>query len=159
MMATIRLCMALISASAVSAAAGPVTPNATAGVRDVLEYITALPARAGGRVLIGQFTAFPLYARYEWKLTVETLHDAAGKWPAILGLDYGAARRDPKDLDLGETNRLAIDYWRAGGLVTISWHARNPWTGSHSWDVSGGSLADLLDEAMPAHAAWMKSLV
>lgn len=52
---------------------------------------------------------------------VESLVKATGKYPGLIGVDYGW-----KNNDMAVINNVAINYWKKGGLVTISWHADNP---------------------------------
>ena len=62
-----------------------------------------------------------------------------GHFPAILGLDLGGIELGDKfNLDSNDFNlqRLAaIKHYERGGLVTVSWHVRNPPTGGDAWDV------------------------
>ncbi len=66
--------------------------------------------------------------------------DACGDYPAVYGWELG-------HLELGDAYSLdsvhfdKIQNWiktvyKRGGVNTISWHLRNPFTGGSSWDVS-----------------------
>lgn len=70
----------------------------------------------------------------------------AGSYPAILGLDLGG-------IELGNTCNLdgndfalmkeaARKHYQRGGIVTLSWHLRNPLTGGDAWDVSSDKVVE-----------------
>jgi mannan endo-1,4-beta-mannosidase len=77
----------------------------------------------------------------------------------MIGLDYCAwipgAPPDMAGIDTRPPNALAKEYWRAGGLVNLSWHAPNP--SGLSLKQKGVKLADLLVPG-PQHDRWMASL-
>ena len=87
----------------------------------------------------------------------EEVHKKTGRWPAIIGLDYADFAKG--GLETKTVNRVAIDYARQGGLVTISAHLYNP------ANPNGGGLRDqgvdlkkLLAPGNTAHDRWMKEL-
>lgn len=89
-----------------------------------------------------------------------------GDYPAVMGFDLGGIEKgDAKNLDSVPFTRIhdeLIAHYQRGGIVTLSWHPRNPLTDSlqggtfpqgSAWDVSdttvvksilqGGSLHDM----------------
>ena len=52
------------------------------------------------------------------------VHEKTGHWPAMIGLDYADFAKG--GLEYKTVNRVAIEYARQGGLVTISAHLYNP---------------------------------
>ena len=52
-----------------------------------------------------------------------TVHHITGKFPAIRGQDYIHERQNTNE------NRLAIEWWKAGGIPTIMWHWGAPTKG------------------------------
>jgi mannan endo-1,4-beta-mannosidase len=73
------------------------------------------------------------------------IKDVCGSYPAIIGYDLG-------NLELGgEVNLDSVSFasmksnivkaYKAGAISTISWHARNPLTGSDAWDISSNKVA------------------
>lgn len=107
-----------LMATALLAATGftalPVNPEATPGVRKVLEYLGDVSAH--NLILSGQESPFDMqYVSHIQKVT--------GKWPAIIGLDFYC--EDTVSLRPGMV-ATALEYWRAGGLVTICWHQTSP---------------------------------
>lgn len=70
--------------------------------------------------------------------------DLTGDYPAVMGFDLGGIELgDDKDLD-GVPFRLIHDEAVAqnarGGVVTFSWHPRNPLTDGNAWDVSDSTV-------------------
>lgn len=68
------------------------------------------------------------------------VRDLVGDYPAVMGFELGGIERgDEKNLDSVPFNlmrREIIAQHQRGGIVTISWHPRNPLTGGTAW-VSG----------------------
>jgi hypothetical protein len=78
-------------------------------------------------------------------LTWEYLPDSSdilatvGDYPAVMGFDLGGIEMgDAKNLDSVPFTRIReelVKHHLRGGIVTISWHPRNPVTGGTAWDV------------------------
>lgn len=62
----------------------------------------------------------------------ENLHTQTGKYPGLLGLEYGYTPNVPHK----EINKLLINHWNKGGLVTLTWCADNPFKDGYnvSWN-------------------------
>lgn len=132
----------------------PANTKANAQARAILNYLEALPQRSEKRLISGQFTNYGSSA----KLTdCEDAFRKTGHWPAMIGLDY--AEFSTGGLDYATVNRLAIEYARKGGLVTISAHLYDP------ANPRGGGLRDkgvnletLLTPRHEVHERWMREL-
>ena len=63
-----------------------------------------------------------------------------GDYPAVMGFDLGGIEMgDNKNLDSVSFVRIhdeIVKHHERGGIITISWHPRNPVTGGNAWDVS-----------------------
>ena len=84
---------------------------------------------------------------HSWKLEDDApeivksdVYDVCGSYPAVFGMDLGG-------IELGWTHNLdrndfdnmraaAVSHHERGGVVTFSWHPRNPLTGGDAWDVT-----------------------
>jgi mannan endo-1,4-beta-mannosidase len=132
----------------------PANPEANAQARAVLKYFQGLSAREGKRVLSGQFTDFGNRAGVR---LMSDIHDKTGHWPAILGADYADFGRG--SLTYEAANKAAIEYWKQGGLVTISAHLYNPANpkGGGLRD-KGVDLASLLTPGTDTYSRWMQEL-
>ena len=129
----------------------------------LLRWIASLPDRAEDRLISGQHVGFGEGVAGGYQRYVVELHRQTGRWVALVGADYGYGRRWDEsrghwDL-LGGTNPTLIEHWGRSGLVTVSWHAPNPWTRKSSWDKSpDDDLTALVDPADPMNAVWKADL-
>lgn len=66
--------------------------------------------------------------------------ELVGDYPAVMGFDLGGIEMgDARNLDSVPFQRIhdeLVAHVARGGIVTVSWHPRNPLTGSNAWDVS-----------------------
>ena len=67
-----------------------------------------------------------------------------GKYPMVLGFDLGGIElADSCNLDgvpFGLMVKAALLHMERGGIVTFSWHPRNPLTGGDAWDISSAEV-------------------
>lgn len=94
-----------------------------------------------------------------------------GDYPAVISFDLG-------EIELGKDENLdkvsfdkirkeIINQYERGGMVSLSWHARNPLTGGDAWDISdttvvrsilpGGSRHDKFINWMDCVATFLNS--
>ena len=70
--------------------------------------------------------------------------DVTGKYPMLLGFDLGGIELgDAENLDgvpFGLMRKAALKHIERGGMVTFSWHPRNPLTGGDAWDISSDQV-------------------
>lgn len=63
--------------------------------------------------------------------------DLVGDYPAVMGFELGGIEMgDEKNLDSVPFNVMRkeiIDHYKRGGIITISWHPRNPMLGTTAW--------------------------
>ena len=99
-------------------------------------------------------------------LTRSDVKAVTGMYPAIVGFDLGGIEMGDKanldSVDFGLIRKAAMLHAQRGGIVTFSWHPRNPLTGGDAWDISsdqvvksllqGGELNDLFKNV------WLKRL-
>ena len=152
-----RTCLPLLStlfACLVSLAQEPANTNVNAKTKAVLKYLQSLEARTEKRLLSGQFVNFGNGANLT---LMERVHEKTGHWPALLGVDYADFSKG--SLTHKVPNQACIDYWKQGGLVTVSAHLYNP------ANPKGGGLRDkgvdlntLLDTNSETHTRWMGEL-
>ena len=91
--------------------------------------------------------------------------DVCGKYPAVLGLELGEIELGgEKSLDAVPfelIRRSALKHVERGGVVTFSWHPRNPLTGDSAWDVSSDKVVASILEGGENHAkfeGWLQIL-
>jgi mannan endo-1,4-beta-mannosidase len=112
------------------------------------------------------------YAHYVTKLA-----QASGKTVGLLGANFGRVRQCPaKPSDAGPVRSpymncdglpvnfdkdvdLLARHWAAGGLVTVTWIAPNPWTGGSFKDTKiVGDFSDLYTQGTQIYSVWHKML-
>ena len=86
-----------------------------------------------------------------------------GDYPAVMGFDLGGIEMgDAKNLDSVPFTRIhdeLIAHHERGGIVTLSWHPRNPLTGGTAWDVADTTVVRSILPDGTQHAkfqTWMK---
>lgn len=74
--------------------------------------------------------------------------ETCGDWPAVMGFDLGGIEMgDSKNLDSVPFDCIRteiIRHHQRGGIVTVSWHPRNPVTGGTAWDATDGVVKAIL---------------
>lgn len=100
------------------------------------------------------------------------VRDATGHYPMLVGFDLGGIELGSEfNLDkvpFGLMRKAALAHIGRGGIVTFSWHPRNPLTGGDAWDISsdkvvesilpGGSLEGKFSEWLCRAADFIESL-
>ncbi len=134
-------------------------PNASVDARAILAYLELLPLRPDNRVVSGQFLGHPMdnYA-YAYGKYITELQKQTGQWVAMAGADYERLTSTYDPVDLSKVNAPLIAHWQQGGWVTISWHARNPWTWGNSRDKKMGTYTDIFKPGSKAYKSWRTQL-
>ena len=93
----------------------------------------------------------PFYGlTWDYQPDSSDVKNVCGDWPAVMGFELGGIEMgDKKNLDSVPFTRMAeeiIKHHERGGIVTISWHPRNPLT-----TIDGGGLAG---QKFPEGTAW-----
>ena len=131
----------LMAAAVLSACSSGETPSGALKAR--LEA-----AASSGDILFGHQDA--LMYGHSWRampgddLDRSDVKDVCGSHPAVLGFDLGGIELgDDCNLDgnpFSMMREAAVAHHERGGIVTFSWHPRNPLTGGDSWDVSSSAV-------------------
>jgi len=132
----------------------PANPNTNPRARAILNYIQGLSARSDKRLVSGQFIGAGRRASLS---LMDKIHEQTGQRPALMGTDYADWANG--SLTTQAPNQAAIEYWKQGGLVTISAHLYNPANpkGGGLRD-KGVDLNDLLAPEGDTHKRWMQEL-
>lgn len=93
----------------------------------------------------------PMYGlTWEWDENRSDVKAVCGDYPAVMGFELGGIEMgDEKSLDSVPFTRITQEvknHYQRGGIVTISWHPRNPVT-----TIDGGGLAG---QKFPEGTAW-----
>jgi len=138
--------------------------------KELLQWLSSLKSRTSKKVISGQFVC-PAYGRPEYGLPtvqdcfeyhVEKLERETGKWLGMIGFDfcnraYKGGCQEENTPRYESFAVLAQDYSEKGGLITLCWHAPNPWTQDNAWSSipDNAKLADLVEVGNVFHDQWM----
>lgn len=136
--------------------AAPANPNTSLDTRKVLNYLGCLPRRSENRVISGHFIRAAERAPAGYRDFVVRLHSQTGKWVAMIGSDY--TKTAARAIVTSPVNRVLIDYWNNGGLVTMSWSAGNPWGGNVRDNKDRVNIDQLLAPGTSVNNVWMNWL-
>lgn len=98
-----------------------------------------------GRIMFGHQDDY-MYG-HSWRLAPDATeyvqsdtYATCGQYPSVYGMDLGGIEMDwSKNLDSNPFEQMrasAVAHHERGGVITISWHPRNPLTEGNAWDVS-----------------------
>jgi len=136
-----RLAIIVLAIAAVACA----KENVRTKSPEALDVLDRLQAAAGnGQFFFGQ-EDFPFYGfSWEYEPGRGDVKEVCGSHPAVLGCDLGhielGAEENLDGVPFEVMRKAIIDHYAEGGLVTLSWHARNPLTGGNAWDVSDNTV-------------------
>ena len=102
-----------------------------------------------GKIMFGHQDDY-MYG-HSWRLAPDATeyilsdtYATCGQYPAVYGMDLGGVEMDwEKNLDnnpFGQMRASAVAHHERGGVITFSWHPRNPLTGGDAWDVSSDQV-------------------
>jgi beta-mannanase len=76
------------------------------------------------------------------------IKEVTGDYPAVFGWDLSHLELDQKvnidSVPFANMKRYIQQGYRAGSVITISWHGTNPLTGKSAWDNTPGTVASIL---------------
>jgi len=115
----------------------------------------------------------PFYGlTWQWEKGRSDTYELVGDYPAVMGFDLGGLEeKHDKNLDSVPYEWIreeAIRHAERGGIITFSWHPRNPRTGGTAWDVTdttvvrnvleGGEQYEKFQEWLGDVAAFLKTI-
>ncbi len=149
-----------VSVAAALAASCARSESVAPGSGQTRDAVLALIERTAeeGRSLAGvQVNEYEVFIQCT---SMERAHELTGKWPAVLGLELMFIIENPAYRDF--FMKRAKEHAARGGLVTLTWHARNPlevcprgeYYKCSQKPMTGAALARLLDPSTREHALW-----
>lgn len=160
-------------------------PSANDDAQALLRYLQSLSTSSDHRFISGQFIgAIDEYVQeegqrmsYGFSHYVEKLRNNTGKYVGLIGVNFtrwtdcktpapgAAAPKSPfmtcdgSPPNYDHTVDLLTRYYRMGGLISVMWHAPNPWTGGPSPDKTVGTrFSDLYSPSTSIFVVWHKML-
>lgn len=99
-------------------------------------------------IMIGHQDDLAYGVGWKYEAGRSDIKDVTGDYPAVYGWDLGHLELDhPVNLDsvpFAKTKQYIREAYDRGGIITISWHLRNPMTGKTSWNPEQGTVASIL---------------
>ena len=112
----------------------------------VLNWIAKLPDKPDTRVISGQMVGSSSFVQRFPEHIVEVQAET-GRWIALIGADFGWMDRYHAT-DWPDARPILINWWNAGGLVTISWEMPAPASGVVD-------MGDLITSGTAVNTSWM----
>lgn len=120
-----------------------------------------------GKIMFGHQDDY-MYG-HSWRLAPDATeyiqsdtYATCGQYPAVYGMDLGGIEMDwPKNLDSNPFEQMlasAVAHHKRGGVITISWHPRNPLTEGNAWDVSSDKVVESILPGGEKHELFMSWL-
>lgn len=90
-----------------------------------------------------------------------------GDYPAVISFDLGELETNGADsvnldkVPFAKIKQEIINQYQRGGMISLSWHARNPKTGSDAWDVTDTTVVKSILPGGENHmkfAGWLRSM-
>ncbi len=116
----------------------------------------------GKNILFGHQddTAYGIAWKYEKGQS--DVKKVTGDYPAVCGWDLGHIElRDSANIDnvlFSEIKHLMIENFYRGGINTVSWHLRNPYTDGSAWDVASNEVVKSIIPGGSKHDKFMQWL-
>lgn len=106
---------------------------------------------------------------HSWKIDADAtefeksdIHDIIGKYPSLYGMDLGGVELDsPHNIDKNDFNQMrasAVAHYKKGGIISFSWHPRNPLTGGDTWDNKSNEVVASILPGGEKHELFMSWL-
>jgi len=129
-----------------------------AKAKELLAALARLPDQREHHLVIGQNIGAAGGAEDGYRSYIEEPASRfGGRRPLLVGVDYGWDRIDAGEI--ARANRLLIEHWNKGGLVTVAMHPGNPCVeGGTVQGLDGIDLGAVLTAGTDANRRWMAVL-
>lgn len=129
------------------------------------KLLAGMKRTAGQGIMFGHHDDTVYGIGWEGEEGRSDVQSVCGDYPAIVSFDLGELELGgPKNLDKVAFDTLRkeiLKQYRRGGMVSLSWHARNPKTGGDAWDVSDSTVVKSILPGGENHAkfaGWLGSV-
>lgn len=136
----------------------PVDKHAT---KETIALYQNLKRTTGKGIMFGHQDDLAYGVGWKYLPNKSDIKEVTGDYPAVYGWELGHLEIDhPVNLDSVPFDKMK-EYIRQGyergGVITISWHLRNPLTGKTSWDPAPGTVASILPagEKHALYKSWL----
>lgn len=112
-------------------------PDATTETKNLFRNLMSLQEKG---LMFGHQDALPYGYGWYNEPGRSDVKETCGDYPGICGWELGHLEQGaPLSLDsvyFANIRSQIIGFYNSGGVITVSWHGRNPLTGGSAWDVS-----------------------
>lgn len=116
--------------------------------KETIHLYNNLKRLAGRGFMFGHQDALAYGVGWKYEEGRSDVKDVTGDYPAVYGWELGHLEIDkPVNLDtvpFKKMQYLIKQGYERGGVITISWHLNNPFTGKSAWDPAIGTVASIL---------------
>ena len=112
-------------------------------------------------IMFGHQDALAYGVGWKYEPGRSDVKDVTGDYPAVYGWELGHLEIDHAvNLDSVPFNKMKgfiREAYDRGGVITLSWHLRNPLTGKTAWDPAPGTVASILPggEKNELYKSWL----
>jgi mannan endo-1,4-beta-mannosidase len=120
--------------------------DATAQTKALYSNLKTLSAKG---YLFGHQDDLAYGVNWRYEKDRSDVKDICGDYPAVYGWDLGGIERNTGDKNIDgvpfkNMRQYIKDGYKRAGLITLSWHFDNPYTGGNAWDTTHGTVASVL---------------
>lgn len=105
---------------------------------------------AKGKYMFGHQDELAYGVNWKYQPGRSDVKDVTGDYPAVYGWELGHLEIDaPVNLDSVPFDKMRgfiQQAYQRGGVITISWHGRNPMNGNTAWDPAEGTVTSILPD-------------
>lgn len=137
--------MMLVIKSSQAQYAPPIDKKAT---KETITLYTNLKKLLNKGIMFGHQDDLAYGVGWKYEPGKSDIKEVTGDYPAVYGWELGHLEMDhPVNLDSVPFDKMKgfiREAYDRGGVITISWHLRNPLTGKTAWDPEKGTVASIL---------------
>lgn len=123
-------------------------PADTRATKETVALYNSLKRLLNKGILFGHQDDLAYGVGWQYERDRSDIKDVTGEYPAVYGWELGHLETDrPANLDsvpFTEMRQLIRKGYERGGVITISWHLNNPFTGGSAWEPAAGTVASVL---------------
>lgn len=142
------ICAYFFSGTLLAQPAGTLLPVDKKATLQTINLYNNLKALLQQGIMFGHQDDLAYGVGWKYEQGRSDVKDVTGDYPAVQGYEIGHLELDSlTNLDSVPFQKIKSfiqNTYASGGVVTISWHLRNPLTGKTAWDSEKGTVASIL---------------
>src|SRR5215203_3392559 len=147
------------------AVANSILPIDKKATKETVNLYSNLKKLLDKGIMFGHQDALAYGVGWKYEQGRSDIKDVTGDYPAVYGWELGHLEiGHPVNLDSVPFDKMKgfiREAYDRGGVITLSWHLRNPLTGKTAWDPSPGTVASILPggEKNGLYKSWLDEVV